>query len=54
MDFNAKLVIVGRVKKFADPKLEAKDELWKRCFRSGEETITAARAYATGWLKELK
>jgi len=54
MDFNAKLVTVGRVKKFADPKLEAKDELWKRCFRSGEETITAARTYAAGWLKELK
>lgn len=39
---------------FADEELEAKSDLWKRCFRSGKETITAARAYAQQWLKELK
>jgi len=54
MDFSAKLITSGRVKKFADPALEAKDGLWKRCFRSGEETVTTARAYAAQWLKELK
>ncbi|WP_315821230.1 hypothetical protein [Paraflavitalea speifideaquila] len=41
-------------KRFVDPKLEARDDNWKRCFRSGRETITAARVYAQQWLKELK
>lgn len=54
IDFDAKLVERGGRKRFADPKLEAKDATWKRCFRSGRETITAARAYAQQWLKELK
>ncbi|MBS1563703.1 MAG: hypothetical protein JST39_04905, partial [Bacteroidetes bacterium] len=53
IDFNAELVSRGRVQKFASPVLEAKSDLWKRCFRSGRETITAARAYAQQWLKEL-
>jgi DNA-binding transcriptional MerR regulator len=53
MDFNAQLVDRGGRKRFADPKLEAKDDTWKRCFRSGKETMTAARAYAQQWLKEL-
>jgi hypothetical protein len=53
IDFNAQLVGNGRVKKFANPALEAKSGLWKKCFRSGKETITAARAYAQQWLKEL-
>ncbi|WP_276484890.1 hypothetical protein [Paraflavitalea pollutisoli] len=53
IDFNAKLIEKNGRKRFEDPKLEAKDETWKRCFRSGKETITAARAYAQQWLKEL-
>jgi len=53
IDFSAKLVEKGGRMRFADPKLEAKDEAWKRCFRSGKETIAAARAYAQQWLKEL-
>jgi hypothetical protein len=54
IDFNAKLVQVGGRKKFADARLEAKDGRWKRCFRCGEETIIAARAYASQWLNELR
>lgn len=54
MDFDSKLVEKGGRKRFADPKLEAKDETWKRCFRCGRETITAARSFAQEWLKELK
>ncbi len=42
------------VKHFADEELERKDYNWKLCFRSGKETVTAARAYAEQWLKELK
>jgi hypothetical protein len=53
IDFNAKLVESKGLTKFADPALEAKSSDWKRCFRSGKETITAARAYAAQWLKEL-
>lgn len=53
INFDAKLVERDGRKRFADPKLESKDETWKRCFRSGKETITAARAYAQQWLKEL-
>jgi hypothetical protein len=53
IDFDAKLVESGGRKRFADPKLEAKDGTWKRCFRSGRETISAARTYAQQWLKEL-
>lgn len=53
IDFNAKLVETNGRKYFADPILEMKDGTWKRCFRSGKETITAARAYAQQWLKEL-
>jgi hypothetical protein len=54
IDFDAKLIGSGRIKKFADPKLEAKNGDWKKCFRAGKETITAARAYAQKWLAELK
>lgn len=42
------------VKHFADWELEQKNEHWKLCFRSGKETVTAARAYAEQWLKEIK
>lgn len=54
IDFNAKLVQSGKVKKFADPRLEAKSHEWKYCFRAGKETITAAREYARNWLNALK
>jgi hypothetical protein len=53
MHFDAKMVSKGGHLYFADAALEAKDGLWKRCFRSGPETIHAARAYAQQWLKEL-
>jgi hypothetical protein len=39
---------------FADPALEAKDGYWKYCFRSGKETITAARQYAQQWLSGMQ
>lgn len=54
IDFNAQLVQKGGLKKFADPRLEAKDGDWKRCYRAGQETIDAARAYAQKWLSDLK
>ena len=54
IDFNAKLVRSGSKMVFADPMLEAKSGEWKRCFRCGKETITAARNYAQQWLTSLK
>lgn len=54
IDFNAKLVQRGSKMVFADPALEAKSWVWKRCFRCGKETITAARSYAQQWLASLK
>ncbi|MBC6489479.1 hypothetical protein ACFSQD_04050 [Flavihumibacter stibioxidans] len=54
INFNAKLVRRGSKMVFADPVLEAKDDLWKYAFRSGEETVAAARGYAQQWLLELK
>jgi hypothetical protein len=54
IDFNAKLVKRGSKMVFADPALEAKDGYWKYCFRSGKETITAARQYAQQWLSGMQ
>ncbi len=54
IDFNAQLVKRGNKMVFADPELEAKDDMWKRCFRCGKETITAARQYAQQWLAAIK
>lgn len=53
INFDAELVKGGLGMKFADPELERKSDAWKKCFRAGRETITAARAYAQGWLKTL-
>jgi hypothetical protein len=53
IDYNAKLQKAGSKMIFSDPKLEAKDEFWKACFRSGKPTVDAARAYAQQWLLEL-
>lgn len=54
IDFNAKLVKEGNKMVFADAALEKKDGYWKLCFRSGKETITAARQYAQQWLSGMQ
>ena len=53
INFDAKLVTRKGKQYFEDPALEKKDYEWKRLFRCGKETITAARAYAQNWLKAL-
>ena len=54
VDFNAKLKPGSNDKIiFANPDYEKKSYLWKLCFRSGEETLQAARTSAQNWLKEL-
>lgn len=53
IDYNAKLHRAGSKMIFSDPELEAKDEFWKACYRSGKPTVDAARSYAQQWLLEL-
>lgn len=42
------------IRKFVDPEYERKNKRWKLYFRTGEETVAAARAFARDWLVELK
>lgn len=54
IDFNAQLTTNGRGKKiFTNPQYETKPSDWKMCFRSGRESVTAARSFAQQWLTEL-
>jgi hypothetical protein len=53
VDFSAKLVPSGDKMKFADAKYEQKSSEWKMCYRAGRDAVTAARAVAAAWLKEL-
>jgi hypothetical protein len=53
--FNAELRNNNYGKKvFVKSEYEEKSSLWKLCFRSGKESVEAARAYAKSWLNELK
>jgi hypothetical protein len=54
IDFNAALKEVNKRQVFVKPEYESKSYLWKLCFRSGKETVEAARTFAQNWLKELK
>jgi len=40
--------------KFAEQEYEYKDSQWKLYYRSGKETVTAARKFAQSWLSDLK
>ncbi len=54
VDFSAKLVPVNKQMRFENEEYESKPGDWKLCFRAGKEAVTAARAFATAWLAELK
>jgi len=54
IDFTAKLVVQGKLQKFADPALEAKPGEWKMCFRAGRPATDAAREFARKWLADLQ
>ncbi|MEY4634453.1 MAG: hypothetical protein RJA55_251 [Acidobacteriota bacterium] len=54
IDFTARLVEQGRVRKFADAALEAKPAEWKLCFRAGKPATDAARDFASKWLADLR
>lgn len=44
----------SRTRRFVRPDYEAKPRSWKLCYRAGREACDAARAFASGWLAELK
>lgn len=54
LDYTARLVEQGKVRKFADAALEAKPAEWKMCFRAGKPATDAAREFAGKWLADLK
>lgn len=55
VDFAAETRTTPRnVTRFVRPEYEAKPRAWKACWRSGREACGAARAFATGWLAELR
>jgi hypothetical protein len=54
IDFTAKLVEQDKLRKFADPALEAKPSEWKMCFRAGKPATDAAREFARKWLADLQ
>lgn len=54
INFDIKVVKRGDQMVFEDPALEAKSYHWKLCYRSGRETIHAARQFAQQWITELK
>ena len=54
IDYTAKLVEQGKLRKFADPALEAKPGEWKMCFRAGKPATDAARDFARKWLADLQ
>jgi hypothetical protein len=54
IDYSARLVEQGKLRKFADAALEAKPAAWKMCFRAGKPATDAARDFARKWLADLQ
>lgn len=54
VDFSAKLVKDGKLRRFVRADFEKKPYEWKLCFRAGREATEAARAFAREWLDSLK
>ena len=54
VDYAAETKTVSRTRRFARPDYESKPRSWKMCYRAGREACDAARAFASGWLAELK
>ncbi|MCE7067958.1 hypothetical protein [Dyadobacter sp. CY326] len=54
VDFAAKTKVVDNRDKFVNPAYEAKNDVWKFCYRIGPGPTNAARGFAQQWLAELK
>lgn len=53
VNFDAQLKQEGRLMRFVDAQYEQKPAEWKLCYRTGRETVAAAREFATAWLGAL-
>ena len=54
VDFDAPTVGEGSARRFERAEHESKPREWKMCYRAGQETTEAVRAFARDWLAELK
>ena len=54
IDFDAQLVVNDGRKKFANPAYESRPADWKWAFRTGRDSVAAAREVAANWLAELQ
>ena len=54
VDYAAETKASSRTRRFTRPDYERKPMAWKTCYRAGREACDAARAFASGWLAELK
>ncbi len=54
VDFAAQTKTVSRMRRFERSDYESRPRSWKMCYRAGREACDAARAFASGWLAELK
>ena len=53
VDFDARLVSMGRKQEFANPVYQRKPAEWKFLYRLGKEPVAEARLFAKQWLAEL-
>ncbi|CAN5172942.1 hypothetical protein BH09BAC4_BH09BAC4_37150 [soil metagenome] len=53
VDFDARLVPMGRKQEFANPVYQRKPAEWKFLYRLGKEPVTEARLFAKQWLADL-
>ena len=53
VDYGAQLTARGPRQVFVNPKYEQESSDWKLCYRTGKETVDAARAFVTTWLTAL-
>jgi O6-methylguanine-DNA--protein-cysteine methyltransferase len=53
VDFDARLVPMGRKQEFANPVYQRKPAEWKFLYRIGKEPVAEARLFAKQWLSEL-
>ncbi|UFH54295.1 hypothetical protein [Spirosoma sp. KNUC1025] len=54
VDFEARLVPMGRKQAFANPVYERKPSEWKFLYRMGKGPVMEARSFARQWLAELR
>ncbi|WP_020595824.1 hypothetical protein [Spirosoma panaciterrae] len=54
VDFNARLIPMGRKQEFANPVYQRKPAEWKFLYRLGKGPVLEARTFAQQWLADLR